>query len=222
MMLKPSKLLHSSPFTLTFALALAVVLGIAAALLITRESDVTSVNAGEERSANAKETLEKGSAPINDAAVSAERPAQQPATPQTDDEERRDEEEQKAVDDFDDETDKWMDPESTKPPKMSEINAYADKFKRLPDARKQECLQRALNLVPDENVMLIVGILMDKTIDKELVELVFNDILNRDEAVKKPILETIYRDRSHACWTDTAWILDVTGEHPVETQEKQP
>ena len=41
-----------------------------------------------------------------------------------------------------------------------------------------------------------------------------NDILNRDEDVKKPILQEIFKDKSHPCWADTAWILDVTGELP--------
>ena len=68
--------------------------------------------------------------------------------------------------------------------------------------------------MPDDNVMLLAGILMDKSIDKELVELVFNDVLNRDEEVKKPILQEIFKDKSHPCWADTAWILDVTDDLP--------
>ena len=43
-------------------------------------------------------------------------------------------------------------------------------------------------------------------------ELVYNDILNRDESVKKPILLQIFKDKEHPCWAATAWILDVTGE----------
>ena len=55
---------------------------------------------------------------------------------------------------------------------------------------------------------------MDKTQDAALVELVYNDVLNRDEDVKRPILQTIFKDKSHPCWANTAWILDVTGEIP--------
>ena len=44
------------------------------------------------------------------------------------------------------------------------------------------------------------------------MEIAFNDILNRDEDVKKPILQQIIKDKTHPCWADTAWILDVTGE----------
>ena len=127
-------------------------------------------------------------------------------------EERRAEEIEKLVDAFDAETDRWMNQESKNPPTMKEVDEFVAMFNRLPKDRKDECLHRALNLVSDENVMLLAGILMDKTQDKEFVELVYNDILNRDEEVKKPILQQIIKDKTHPCWADTAWILDVTGD----------
>ena len=86
----------------------------------------------------------------------------------------------------------------------------------MPKSRKEECLQRALNLVPDENAMLLVGILLDKEQPKEMLELVFNDVLNRDETVKQPILRELFKDKEHPCWADVAWILDVTGELPAK------
>lgn len=134
------------------------------------------------------------------------------AAPMTE-EEKREAEEDKCVDDFDALTDKWMEP-SDKGVTMMDVDSFAAMFRKVPEARKEECLQRALNLVPDENVMLLAGILMDKTQPKELVELVFNDVLNRDEEVKKPILQQIFQDKEHPCWADTAWILDATGETP--------
>lgn len=127
-------------------------------------------------------------------------------------EERRDEEMEKLVNAFDAEIDRWMNQESKHPPTMKEVDGFVAMFNRLPKERKEECLHRALNLVPDENVMLLAGILMDKTQDKEFVELVYNDLLNRDEEVKKPILQQIIKDKTHPCWADTAWILDVTGD----------
>ena len=128
-------------------------------------------------------------------------------------EERREQEEEKQVDAFDSLTDKWMEP-AKDGVSMKDVDAFAAQFRKVPKARKEECLQRALNLVPDENVMLLAGILMDKSQDKDLVALVYNDVLNRDEEVKKPILQQIFKDREHPCWADTAWILDVTGELP--------
>ena len=128
-------------------------------------------------------------------------------------EERREREEEKQVDAFDALTDKWMEP-AKGGVTMKEVDAFIAQFKKVPKARKEECLQRALNLVPDENVMLLAGILMDKSQDRDLIELVYNDVLNRDEDVKKPILQQIFADKEHPCWADTAWILDVTGELP--------
>ena len=122
--------------------------------------------------------------------------------------------EDRRVDEFDSETDRWMDAEVKKSPTMEDIEGFRQKFSKIPPSRKEECLQRALNLIPDDNVMLLTGILMDKTADKEQVQLIYNDILNRDEVVKKPILQIIFQDKEHPCWADTAWILDVTGELP--------
>lgn len=121
-------------------------------------------------------------------------------------------EEARKIEAFDSETDKWTDVETAKSPTMQDIYGFAEKFNALPEDRKDECLHRALNLLPDENIMLLVGILMDKTQKKEFVELIYNDVLNRSEDVKKPILKQIHSDKSHPCWADTAWILDVTGD----------
>ena len=128
-------------------------------------------------------------------------------------EEKREAEEEKLVTAFDNLTDKWMEP-SAKGVAMADIDSFAASFRKIPKARQDECVHRALNLIPDENVMLLAGVLMDKSMDKEIVETVYNDILNRDEDVKKPILQEIFKDKSHPCWADTAWILDVTGELP--------
>ena len=128
---------------------------------------------------------------------------------------RREREETALVDAFYALTDKWMEPVKVGV-SMKDVDEFAAQFRRLPKSRRQECLQRALNLVPDENVMLLAGILMDKSQDKEIVGLVYNDVLNRDESVKKPILREIFKDKTHPFWADTAWILDVTGELPGE------
>ena len=122
-------------------------------------------------------------------------------------------EEERLVEEFDSMTDKWMEP-GGREVSMDDVSEFGRRFRQLPASRKEECLHRALNLLPDENVMLLAGVLFDKSLDKDYLELVYNDILNRDEDVKKPILNEIYKDRSHPCWADTAWILDVTGEKP--------
>ena len=165
------------------------------------------------QSSAASQTADNGKAdaspPAGDAPAESE---VEVAAPQTE-EERREAEETRKVDEFDALTDHWMEP-SKNGVSMKDVDAFVERFHSVPKARKEECLHRALNLVPDENVMLLAGILLDKSQDKELVELVFNDVLNRDEDVKKPILQQVFKDREHPCWADTAWILDVTGELP--------
>ena len=132
--------------------------------------------------------------------------------PQTE-EEKREAEEEKLVEAFDDLTDKWQE-SSSKGVTMSDIDNFAKTFRSVPKNRQDECINRALNLIPDENVMLLAGVLMDKSMDREIVETVYNDVLNRDEDVKKPILQQIFKDKTHPCWADTAWILDVTDDLP--------
>ena len=130
-------------------------------------------------------------------------------------EERRKQEEKKQVNAFNALTDKWMAPVKGGV-SMEDVDAFAAQFKKVPKTQREECLQRALNLVPDENVMLLAGILMDKSQDRGLMELVYNDVLNRDEDVKKAILRQIFADRKHPCWKDAAWVLDGTGALPRE------
>ena len=127
-------------------------------------------------------------------------------------EDKRADMEEALVEAFDNMTDRFTEVEEGKEISMEDVKRFREQFKRIPADRKEECLHRALNLLPDENVMLLAGILMDKEEKKELVELVFNDVLNRDESVKKVLLEEIYKDKTHPCWSDTAWILDVTGK----------
>ena len=134
------------------------------------------------------------------------------ASPKTEEEMRADEEEA-LVEAFDGMTDKWQEPAETDVP-MEEVENFRKQFNKIPKARQEECLQRALNLLPDENIMLLAGILLDKEQPQEYLELVYNDVLNRDESVKKPLLLEIYKDKEHPCWATTAWILDATGETP--------
>lgn len=129
------------------------------------------------------------------------------------DEDVREAEETKLVDAFDALTDAWQEP-AKKPVSMVDVKRFNDQFRKVPTSRKDECLHRALNLIPDENVMLLAGILMDKSYDAEILDTVYRDVLNRAEEVKKPILHQIFKDKTHPCWADTAWILDVTDELP--------
>ena len=136
----------------------------------------------------------------------------------TDDEEQESaepEEQQSEADVFDAVVDRWMEP-SEKGVTMDDVDAFAAAFRAVPEEQRDDCIRRALNLIPDENALLLAGVLMDKSQDKEIVETVFNDVLNRAEEVKMPMLRQIFKDRSHPCWADTAWVFDATGETTAE------
>ena len=140
-------------------------------------------------------------------------------------EEKAEAEADKLVEEFDELTDKWTETaKKSSPPTMDDIDAFVEKFRKVPADRKDECIHRALNLIPDENVMLLAGILMDKGQDEETVDAVFSDILNRDESVKLPVMREIIKDTKHPCWKDAAWILDVTKQAPSgeSAQESTP
>ena len=155
----------------------------------------------------------KDATPPEESSADATEDPQPEPEPEMTEEEKKEAEEEKRVEEFDKTVDKWMEPQGSSVT-MAEVDKFRDMFRRVPKARKEECVHRALNLIPDENVMLLAGILFDKEQDKEIIELVYNDVLNRDEDVKKPILQQIFKDRDHPNWADTAWILDVTGELP--------
>ena len=210
--------------TLWLALAAVAIAAVIAVFLLTRQDTASTEDArdvvaeeseagGGKQDAVVEETAEQSETAEGHDSTEASEPEESTAEEPQTEEEKREAEEEKIVNDFDDLTDKWQEP-SAKGVTMSDIDNFAQSFRKIPKARQDECIHRALNLIPDENVMLLAGVLMDKTMDKEIVETVFNDVLNRDEDVKKPILQQIFKDKSHPCWADTAWILDVTGELP--------
>ena len=129
--------------------------------------------------------------------------------------------EERLVDAFDALTDKWTDEaDETKRPTLKDIDNFVEQFRRVPEDRKDECIHRALNLIPDGNIMLLAGVLTDKSQPEEIVDAVFSDILNRDEDVKVPVMKEIIKDPKHPCWKDAAWILDVTRDVSDENPTK--
>ena len=210
--------------TLWLALAAVAIAAVIAVFLLTRQDAASTEDArdiaaeeseagGGKQDAVVEETAEPSETAEGHDSTETSEPEESTEEEPLTEEEKREAEEEKIVNDFDDLTDKWQEP-SAKGVTMADIDSFAASFRKIPKARQDECIHRALNLVPDENVMLLAGVLMDKTMDKEIVETVYNDVLNRDEDVKKPILQEIFKDKSHPCWADTAWILDVTGELP--------
>lgn len=212
--MKPKFLAAAAAVAAAIAIALFFFLREPAAGTIPENDEETAVESGDgEENAPRSRKGRTGSGEEDETVSDGEEEPDDSASDDADDEEPEQNEpedpEEKAVDEFDAATDSWME---SKTVTMDDVYKFAASFKKVPQSRKEECLQRALNLIPDDNVMLLAGILMDKSLAPELLEAVFNDVLNRSEDVKKPILDLIYKDKSHHCWADVAWIKDVTGE----------
>ena len=71
-------------------------------------------------------------------------------------------------------------------------------LKRLPRDRRRASTQSLLNLVSDGNFGVMRDVLFDPAQPTEVVDAVFNDLLNRPEEVKTPLLKEISQDASHA------------------------
>ncbi len=117
------------------------------------------------------------------------------------------------ADAFDAVVDRWTDPHPGGV-SMKDVDEFRKAFCRVPDGMKDECLHRALNLIPDENVMMLAGILLDKSQDRDVLATIFNDMLNRSDQARLPILQHLCTDKDHPCREDAVWILDATGESP--------
>jgi len=98
----------------------------------------------------------------------------------------------------------------------ADVQTFTEALRVLPLPYRIEGVRRAVNLIPDANVDLLKGVVLDKTESPEVIETVFQDIVNRPEEVKKPILDEIVQDKSHPCYSDAEWIYEVTGEKPEE------
>jgi hypothetical protein len=77
-----------------------------------------------------------------------------------------------------------------------------------PDA-KLENINHAVNLLPDETVSVLNGILLDAAQPAEVLGVIFHDLLNRDEAIKNPMMEEIVKNRKHPMYVESARILDI-------------
>lgn len=156
----------------------------------------------------------------NDRAKKSPKSSKQKSSKDEDDDGRGgDDPEERLVNAFDDLTDKWTDEGGGKNPTLKDVDAFVEQFRKIPEERKDECIHRALNLIPDENIMLLAGVLMDRTQSDAIVDAVFSDILNRDEDVKLPVMRQVLKDPKHPCWEDAAWIVDVTQD--AETAEDE-
>jgi|GEM_PF-1820026 len=82
-------------------------------------------------------------------------------------------------------------------------------FSALAPEAKLENINHAVNLLPDETFSVINGILFDTTQSPEIIAVIFHDLLNRDEAIKNPVMEEIVKNKAHPMYVESARILDI-------------
>lgn len=116
---------------------------------------------------------------------------------------------------FADEVQKWESPREGEI-SAADAEAFCKVLSRVPFQYREEEIDWALNLIPDENALVLAGVLLDKSQPKEVLDSVFNDLLNRDEGIKGILLQKIWSDRSHPCWEDVNWILEATDSKPSD------
>lgn len=118
-------------------------------------------------------------------------------------------EEREAVESFYAAIESWREPREGGP-SPEDMEAFSKAFNRIPEERRIDEIHHANNLIPDENLLLLAGILFDKRQNKDVLDAIYSDVLNRSEEAKMPVIRQIFKDKSHPCWADAAWILDVT------------
>jgi len=87
-----------------------------------------------------------------------------------------------------------------------------DAFREMSEDSRLEEVHHAMNLLPDESVAVMYGVLFDKTQPEEIMDVIFSDILNRDEAIKHPMLDIIRKDKDHPMHPEAERIWDVISD----------
>ncbi len=94
-------------------------------------------------------------------------------------------------------------------------------LKNVPESERAVALQSMLNLVEDEEFAILDDILFDLAEPKETVEAIFDDMLNRPEALKLGYLVKIAQMRDHPMFADAMHILTVTTPEPETPTEEE-
>jgi len=116
---------------------------------------------------------------------------------------------ERAVKEWEDLAEKLQEAEFAADPRLpGKIKAA---FDAVPPGEDREYAMRAMmNLISDGAVQALVPILMDASYGEDILDIIFDDILNRDDEIKYPILEEIAKNPEHPNFTDAAHILEVT------------
>ena len=95
---------------------------------------------------------------------------------------------------------------------LSDQLRIRDAFREMTEENRMEEVHHAMNLLPDESVAVIYGVLFDKTQPEDIMDVIFSDILNRDESIKILMMREIAKDPTHPMYAEAARIWDVTSD----------
>lgn len=88
-----------------------------------------------------------------------------------------------------------------------------DAFREMTEENRMEEVHHAMNLLPDESIAVIYGVLFDKTQPEDIMDVIFSDILNRDEAIKILMMREIAKDPTHPMYEESVRILEITDDN---------
>lgn len=105
-------------------------------------------------------------------------------------------------------------------PAAEQAQRVKDAFDKLDKEDQMDGVNRALNLVPDEQFPALYAILFDKTEDPDVLDAIFSDALNRPEEIKNPLMTELRKDREHPLFFESARILDVVEPEEAKAPQK--
>jgi len=99
--------------------------------------------------------------------------------------------------------------DKTQAPSAQQAIAMKQAFDELHADDRLDAIQYALLLLPDMQISVIYPILLDKSQSEEVLDAIFDDVLNRDEQIKNPLMRELRKDKEHPLFFESARILDV-------------
>ena len=95
---------------------------------------------------------------------------------------------------------------------VDEMIRTKELFDSLNEEQRSDEIGHTMNLIPDESIGLLYGILFDPAEGAEITDTIFCDILNRDEDIKMPVMRQLLKMKDHPCHEDARHILSVIGD----------
>ena len=89
------------------------------------------------------------------------------------------------------------------------VRGLVGAMRGLPTEAQEEYASHAVNLCEDEQFNLLAGIYLDPKTPPEVAEIIFNDVLNRPDEIKLPLLANTLRNSSHPMATEAKEILEM-------------